>query len=332
MRCIIRSETDPYFNIAAEEYIFRNFTEETFMLWRNQPSVIIGKHQNAFAEVNHAFAKAFGIKVVRRISGGGAVYHDPGNINFTWTSYGEPNSLVDFERFTYPVALALKELGLNVEIGKRHSLYIDGLKISGNAEHAYKNKVIHHGTLLFNSNLEALNLAIKPSAVKYEDKAVKSVRSNVTNIIDYLDKHISPEEFISHLFNIILQHNQTGIIYTLTADDLNGIEALKDAKYKGWDWNFGYSPAFKLETSLHSDAIEYSLSCFVKNGIIQSVSFEEPLNMHPITDKFQLLSTLLTNVRLEESSIAASLKNYFREPEINRIQRALFMGEQPEHL
>lgn len=324
MRCILRPETDPWFNIAAEEFIFRNIAEETFMLWRNRPSVIIGKHQNAFAEVNHAFMKANDIKVVRRISGGGAVYHDQGNLNFTWTSYGNPNNLVDFERFTYPIVLALRDLGLRVEVGKRHSLYLNGLKISGNAEHAFKNKVIHHGTLLFNSDLQALDSAIKPSSIKFEDKAVKSVRSNVTNISNYLSQQISIEAFSDFVFSKIMQYNPASKKYSLSDDDITEINTLRDTKYSGWDWNYGYSPAFHMETTLLTESGHCIIKCFVKNGIIQSV---DVFCINPFSEKYLVLSELLTGIRLQEQHITESLAGHFSMPETDTILRALLIGE-----
>jgi len=195
MLCIKNENKDPFFNIASEEYIFRNFSEDCFMLWRSEPSVIVGKHQNTLAEINWGFIKKNDIKVVRRLSGGGTVYHDPGNLNFTFLKHGRKEKLMDFEMFTDPVIKALAKMSVIAKFEGKNDLRVNGLKISGNSEHIFRNKVLHHGTLLFDSNLDNLENAIKNEKDHYSDKAVKSIRSQVTNISSHLNNNLSISEF-----------------------------------------------------------------------------------------------------------------------------------------
>ncbi len=335
MRCILRKETDPYFNLAAEEYIFKNFAEDTFMLWRNDPSVIIGKHQNAFAEVNHEFINKNGIQVVRRISGGGAVYHDHGNLNFTITAKGDQNALVDFHKYTLPVINAINKLGANVVIGNRNSLYLNGMKISGNAEHVYKQKVIHHGTILFNSNIENLNKAIQPVALHYEDKAVKSIRSTVTNLTTYLTVHMGIEDFTEYIISEILNRTDGSYMYSLTERDKIEIKRLKDEKYSTWEWNYGYSPPFNFKTQFTIAETSFNGTVYVKHGIIERITLNAGLSEGYSSDPsldIKRFITLLEGLQLRESVITDRLKDKYPPNILNKIIQALFVGEKAEHL
>jgi len=320
MRCIIRKDTDPYFNLAAEEFVVKNFEEDTFMLWRNEPSVIIGKHQNTFAEINTGFIRKHNIKVVRRISGGGAVYHDLGNLNFSFTSKGELNKLVDFDKFTQPIVRALKKLGIDVQTGNRNSLYIDGLKISGNAEHVFKNKVLHHGTLLFAGNLYDLNEAIKPSGLQYDDKAVKSVRSSVTNISNYLAPTITIEAFAQFILNEMLESNPDAYLYEYTPDDILSIEQLRNEKYNTWEWNWGYSPAFNYGVTIHYMGQSIPVSIFVVNGMVDKVEFRQS---DKPAELFYNAMNSLTGVPLREADITGKLHGSIPDNLINGIVSAI---------
>ena len=176
------------------------------MIYRNEPSVIIGKHQNTLAEINHPYLNEHEIHLVRRLSGGGTVYHDMGNINFLFILSGEAGKLVDFKRFLLPVLTILQNMGLPVEYGGRNDLLIDGKKISGNAEHVFRNRILHHGTLLYSSDLTVLENVLRVSPGKYIDKAVRSVRSKVTNISDYLKSKMTVEKFTQKLYEEIKSH------------------------------------------------------------------------------------------------------------------------------
>jgi lipoate---protein ligase len=269
--CINQSNSDPYFNLAAEEYFLKNFQEDFFMLWRSRPSVVVGKHQNALAEINHEFVRSHGIPVARRLSGGGTVFHDSGNVNFTFIRNVANISEVNFKVFTVPVIEALKKLGVEAYTTGRNDLLIDGKKISGNAEHVHRNRVLHHGTLLFDSRLEALKGALKVDLSKFEDKAVQSNRSEVTNIADYLPNPISVEEFTGFLFSEISKNYPEFQVYEPTREDMEAIEKLSIEKYQTWDWIFGYSPRYRFTNSLDTAIGEISVSLLVEKGRIAEV-------------------------------------------------------------
>lgn len=270
--CINQTNSDPYFNLAAEEYFLKNFQEDFYMLWRSRPSVVVGKHQNALAEINHEFVQKNQIPVVRRLSGGGTVFHDPGNVNFTFIRTVEKISEVNFNVFTIPVIEAMKKLGVEAYTTGRNDLLIDGKKISGNAEHIHKNRVLHHGTLLFDSHLEALKEALKVDLSKFEDKAVQSNRSEVTNIANYLPNPISVEEFTDFLFSEIRQNMPGSIIYEPNAKDLEAIQKLSIEKYQTWEWIFGYSPRYRFMNNLETGNGMIHISLLIEKGMLMDVS------------------------------------------------------------
>ena len=270
--CINQSNSDPYFNLASEEYFLKNFQEDFFMLWRSRPSVVVGKHQNALAEINHEFVRTHHIPVVRRLSGGGTVFHDPGNVNFTFIRNVANISEVNFKVFTIPVIEALKKLDVDAYTTGRNDLLIDGKKISGNAEHVHRNRVLHHGTLLFDSHLEALKGALKVDLSKFEDKSVQSNRSEVTNIANYLSNPISVEEFTDFLFGEINRNYPEFKVYELTPNDIEAIQKLSLEKYQTWDWIFGYSPRYRFTNTLNAANGAISISLLVEKGHIAEAS------------------------------------------------------------
>ena len=204
MLCILHQSTDPYFNIATDEYIFKNLKEDCFMLWRNDNAIIVGKHQNTLAEINVDYVKERGIKVVRRLSGGGAVYHDLGNLNFTFTRTGENTEMVDFERYTLPIIEVLQNLGVDAKFEGRNDLTIEGKKFSGNAEHVFKNKVLHHGTILYSSEMKDVSGALKINPLKYKDRAVKSIPKRVTNVSNHLKEPLALDDFTQKIMDHVL--------------------------------------------------------------------------------------------------------------------------------
>lgn len=264
MLLIQRIQTNPYFNIAAEEYILKHFSEDVFMLWQNEPSVIIGKHQNTLAEINQEYVKQNNIPVVRRISGGGAVFHDLGNINFTFIKTIIGEDLVDFKRFIDPIISVLKDLGIDARLEGHNDIRINGLKCSGNAEHVFKNRVLHHGTILFSSDLSSLGIALHSAEERFSGRAVKSRRSQVTNIISHLSEEISLTEFIEKVYQHQFAIDQNNLLYDLTDEDIYEIQKLADQKYKSWEWNYGYSPAYHYSNQVKDLHCELDVS----SGII----------------------------------------------------------------
>jgi lipoate---protein ligase len=270
MLCIHLKNIDPYFCLAAEEYLLKNFSEDIFMLWQSENAVVVGKHQNLAAEINHRFVHENNIAVCRRISGGGTVFHDAGNVNFTYIKNVKSPAEISFKQFTEPVVKTLAKLGIEATTSGRNDLLINGLKISGNAEHVYKNRVLHHGTLLFNSDLENLGQAIKVAPGKYEGKAVQSNRSAVANISQFLKTPMTTGEFTQFLLNVQLENSENSF-YVLNENDIQTIEKSASEKFSTWEWNFGYSPKYTLKNEVDIDGKMLSIRLVVEKGVIVEV-------------------------------------------------------------
>jgi len=267
MLCIHLKNTDPYFCLAAEEYLLKNFTDDIFMLWQSENTVVVGKHQNAMAEINHRFVHENNIAVCRRISGGGTVFHDAGNVNFTFIKNVKSPAEISFKLFTSPVVEALAKLGIEATTSGRNDLLINGLKISGNAEHVYKNRVLHHGTLLFSSDLENLGQAIKVAPGKYEGKAVQSNRSPVANISQFLKTPMKTGEFIQFLLDVQLE-NPENKMYVFSESDISETDTLATEKFRTWEWNFGYSPKYTFRNEVEIEGKKLSVRLVVEKGVI----------------------------------------------------------------
>ncbi len=272
MLCIDNQNTKPQFNLAAEEYLLKNFQDDIFMLWRNEPSIIIGKHQNALAEINVDYVKANGINVVRRMTGGGAVFHDLGNLNFTFIeSYdGEGKASMDFRKYTQPILDILQNLGIDARFEGRNDLTIEGKKFSGNAECIYKNRVLHHGTILFSAQLPDLSAALKVDPAKFNDKSVKSVRSRVTNVSEHLPLPMDVLEFKDLIIKHIMELYQDARVYHFSSEDLQAIENLKATKYDTFEWNFGQSPEYNFRKVVKTGGGFVEFDLMVEKGIITS--------------------------------------------------------------
>lgn len=283
---------DAYFNIATEEYLLYKYpTEDIFLMYVNAPSIIIGKFQNTLAEINLDFVKDQNIKVVRRMSGGGAVYHDLGNLNFSFHTLLGQNDFMDFSQFTEPVVNLLNKLDVPAKLEGRNDLLIDGKKFSGNAKLGRNGKMIQHGTILINSEMSVLSDALKVNPLKFKDKAVKSNRARVTNLIHYLPEQVdSTEQFKHLLMNEMMALNPNSTIYQLTDEDLKGIEKLIEDKYSTWDWNFGFSPNYNFKKAIKIPAgfIELHLDA-VKGKIDKIKIFGDFFASHPIEELEQLL-------------------------------------------
>lgn len=261
-----------YFNIASEEYLLHRFpTEDLFLLYVNAPSIIVGKFQNTLAEINLDYVQQNNIKVVRRMSGGGAVYHDLGNLNFSFHTLLGENDFGDFSFFTQPVLKMLNNLGLPAELQGRNDLLVDGKKFSGNAKLARHGKMIQHGTLLFNSEMEVLGEALKANPLKFIDKATKSNRARVTNLLGYLPEGTTTDDLKDLLTREILKIHPDATRYILTDEDLLGIKKLQQEKYETWDWNFGFSPNYNFKKAIKIPAGFIEIHLDVVHGIIDKV-------------------------------------------------------------
>ena len=251
--CITDRGHDPYWNLAAEEYLLKEFSNPVFRLWRNSPSIIIGQNQNALAEINIDWVSSSQIPVVRRLTGGGAVFHDLGNVNFTFISrrlHGEDTYSM-FKRFTRPVIDTLQGIGIDARLEGRNDLTIEGRKFSGNAIAIHKDRVLCHGCILFDASIGHLSEALKSRPEKFIGKAVSSNRSRVTNISEHLPSPLEISEFISLLKDHALSDRQAisdaGITeYAFTQADIEAIDRLADGKYRLDSWNYGKSPKYSI--------------------------------------------------------------------------------------
>lgn len=271
MLCIYHESTDPYFNIATDEYILKHIEEDCFMLWRNDNAIIVGKYQNTLAEINYDYVKANNIAVVRRISGGGAVYHDLGNLNFSFTHSGKDKNLTDFQKFTQPIIDVIRSLDIDARFEGKNDLMIDGRKFSGNAAHVYKNKILHHGTILYSSKMRNVSEALRINPVKYQDKAVKSVPKRVTNISEHLKEPLSLEDFTKKLMDYVIDTTPGSRLYSFTEEDIRQIQKLRDEKFATNEWNYGQSPDYSFKKSIRTPGGVLEMNLEVKHGIIEKV-------------------------------------------------------------
>jgi lipoate-protein ligase A len=263
-----------FFNLATEEYLLKNKEHDFVLLYANESCIVVGKHQNAMAEINHLACEKEGIPIARRISGGGTVYHDLQNLNFAFLlTVG--NNPVNFRKYSAPIVDFLNNLGIAAEFSPRNDIFIGDKKISGNAEHVFKHRVLHHGTLLFNSSLEKLNSVLNVRLEKYQSKAVQSVRRNVANISDFLSEPLTFEKFSLLLLNYLKNHHQAKE-YSLSESDFREIDALVQKKYQSMDWNYGYSPKYQYKNSFIFDNQDISINFDVEKGIIKNIKTNAP--------------------------------------------------------
>jgi len=269
------NEHDPAVNLALEEYILRHAqTEEDLLLFYiNAPSIIIGRHQNTIEEINREYVEQHGIHVVRRLSGGGAVYHDLGNLNFSFITESSQENFTNFRKFTEPVVQALAAMGVQAELSGRNDLLVDGRKVSGNAQYISKNRMVSHGTLLFNSDLSHVSEALNVHISKITSKGIKSVRSRVANIAEFLSDPMTIESFRENLLTHIFAGITPPPSYPLKAEDWTAVNKLADERYRSWDWTYGNSPDFNVEKRQRFPMGEIDARLDVQQGLIWSVKF-----------------------------------------------------------
>ena len=266
MICIINPSVDSALGLAAEEYLLSIAKEDCFMLWQSDEAIIIGRNQNAWSQVNAQVVRKKEIPVIRRISGGGTVYHDMGNVNFTFIRPFQKFPQVAYEPFLRPVQSFLEGLGVPASFEGKSDLAVNGLKISGNAQHIHKNKVLHHGTLLFDANLSTLSEALRVSEGKYTGKAVDSIRKKVVNIRPFLKSDMTVENFMSRFMAGMMRENN-GRRGVLSPADRAAINDIAINRYDRWDWNFGRGPDYGFQNYTDRYAIRFE----VRSGFLQNV-------------------------------------------------------------
>lgn len=275
MKYIKINSTDPHFNLAMEESLLTSCrTDETyFLLWQNEPSIIIGKHQNTMEEINSKYVEDHGIHVVRRMSGGGAVYHDLGNLNYSFIVGNGQQDLFDFRKFTLPIIGLLQQYGIPAEISGRNDMTIDGRKFSGNAQFIRNNNLLHHGTLLFDSDLDILQEALNVSNDKIVSKGIKSVRSRVTNIREYMGQDVSLDSFWDLLADYVARQNDPWEETVLNDSQMEAIQKLAAEKYQTWEWKYGSSPCFNYKSAKRFDGGKLEVLLDIQDGCIKGCKF-----------------------------------------------------------
>lgn len=325
MKFIENTSIDPHYNLAFEEYIFKNldFNEEFVLLWRNGPSIIIGKNQNTVEEINMDFVKENNINVVRRVTGGGAVYHDLGNLNFSFIAKADKNDKIDFKTYNVPIIKALEKIGVNCELSGRNDLVIDEKKFSGIAQSIIKGRVLNHGTLLFDSKIDTLSKALNVKRDKIESKGVKSVSSRVTNIKPYVKDDIDVLEFKQVLLKNIFEYfNEPIEIYELSDEDRKNIQRMVDERYGTWEWNYGKSPKFNFKgyNRFEGGCVEARLQ--VENGFIDNLKiYGDFFGKKDIKD----LEDKLKGIKYEIAAVNLALEDVDTDEYLGRITKNEFL-------
>ena len=300
---------DTAFNIALEEYCFKNLRDEDeiFLLWINEPSIIVGKYQNTIEEINTEYTREKGIHVIRRISGGGAVYHDLNNLNYTIISNRDKGQEgFNFKEFSKPIIETLAELGVKAEFTGRNDLEIDGQKFCGNAQAYIKDRVMHHGCLLFNVDFSALGDALKVSKDKIESKGVKSVRSRVTNILPHLKTPITVEEFGDKIMEYMKKQYPDMKEYVFSKEELDYIAKRAEVK-RSWEWNYGESPEFNITRGKRFKNGKIQIFATVENSRIKNIKFYG--DFFGKNEDLSEIENLLKNVKYTAEDVKEKLES-----------------------
>lgn len=301
-----RDILDQTLNFAMEEYALKHLdiNETYLMFYRMTPTVIVGRNQNTVEEVNMDYIRSHKVTVTRRLSGGGAVYNDPGNLSFSFISKDDGDSFNNYRKFTEPVIRALKAMGVEAKLEGRNDLTVEGKKISGNAQFVTGGRIFSHGTLLFDVNLDNVSKALHPDAEKYESKGIKSVRSRVTNIREHLSEDMDIQQFRETLLHYIFDDGEIPE-YDITDEDWTNIVAIAQHRYRDWDWVYGKSPQFNVRKAHRFPGGRIDIRLDVKKGVIEQVSiFGDFFGVEDISD----IENLLTGTKYEPDDVASKLK------------------------
>lgn len=316
--------TNPKLNLALEEYILRNFSadHDYLLFYINEPSIIIGRNQNTLEEINQNYVTDHNIHIVRRVSGGGAVYHDFGNLNFSFITNHDVKSLNNFKKFTAPVIKVLKQLGLDAELKGRNDIQVAEKKISGTAQFSTGKRMVSHGTLLLDTDLGEVVNALNVKMSKIQSKGHKSVRSRVANISEFLSEPLSITDFRQLVLEGLYEESEPFETYHLTPEEWKAVHQLKEEKYDTWDWNYGRSPKFNIQRSKRFPIGEIDLRIFVEKGLIKDFKiFGDFFGKEPVTS----LEQLLIGVRYDQEEISKALNDIEIEEYFGAISKDDFL-------
>lgn len=315
---------DPQINLALEEYALRNFNPGTdyLLFYINEPSIIIGRNQNTLEEINFEYVEEKGLHVVRRMSGGGAVYHDFGNLNFSFITDHDVKSLNNFKKFTDPVVKILNQLGVPAELKGRNDIVADDRKISGNAQFSTGKRMFSHGTLLLDSELGEVANALNVKMSKIKSKGHKSVRSRVANISEFLEEKMDIETFKSYILKGLYEEREHFETYRLSAEEWQAVHQLKEEKYGTWNWNYGNSPKFNINRVKRFPIGEIDLRIFVEKGKITHFKiYGDFFGKEPVEN----LEKLLIGARYEKQEIAGLLEPVVIEDYFGALPKADYL-------
>lgn len=316
--------TDATLNLALEEWAVRNLDleqEDYLLFYINRNAIIIGKHQNTIEEINSKYVNEKDIQVVRRISGGGAVYHDEGNLNFSFLTKFSTESIHNFAKFTHPVIKTLQSLGVNAELNGRNDITVDGKKISGNAQFSNTKAMFSHGTLLFNSQIENVVEALNVKIDKIESKGIKSIRSRVANISEYMENKMTIFEFRQKLIESIFGTSEDYPVFNLFDAQWKEVHDLANSKYRNWDWNYGRSPEFNIQKVKRFDFGQIDARIDVKDGTIKDIIIYGDFLAHGDTGEIE---AKLKDKKYKEEDMIAALENVDLEHHIGSISKEDF--------
>jgi lipoate-protein ligase A len=314
MYCIIPDSDNPFFNLALEEVLLKKRDDEFVILTINSDAVVTGKHQVAHREVNSKYTHENKIPVIRRISGGGTVFHDSGNLNFTFIRNSEPGKQVNFQEYTSPVTGFLKSLGVDARFEGKNDIRVNGLKISGNAEHVHRNRVLHHGTLLFSSSLDRLRNSLRKDRSHYTTRAVDSNPSSVTNLADMIPSVKDIEDFRTRLQEYLLSYFPGLNNYYLSENEKDEAVSLAESKFMTWEWNYAYGPEYSFSNEFIHRGIKASCRFNVREGIIRDSVVEGSQILEKISGKLRGCRHMvkdLQEVIENETNEAVDVFNFF---------------------
>ena len=306
VRYLETGSTDPAYNLAFEEYVLTHRRDGAYLLlWQNDNTIVVGRNQNTAQEIDRAFVEQHHIRVVRRGTGGGAVYHDMGNLNYSFITDAGDAERMAMERFTRPIVAALQGLGLQAEASGRNDILVEGRKVSGTAQRLTDGRILHHGTLLFDSRPEMVAGALRADPAKFRSKGAKSVRSRIGNIRDFLPEDMTLPAFWDYLKR---QLAGDGLVQdALTAEELAAVRQLKAEKYDTWEWTYGRSPSFDMVNRDYFPGGRLEIGLSVSGGRLTAVQFYG--DFLSITDTTPLAQALVgTDYR--EDAVAAVLAQY----------------------